>query len=52
MKKTYLEPKMEVVRLKMESLMTSASVENLGGEATEEMSGFSRSGRGGSFDDE
>ena len=46
MKKTYLEPKMEVVRLKMESLMTSASVENLGGEADKSMTGFSREGRG------
>ena len=51
MKKTYLEPKMEVVRLKMESLMTSASIgeEEIGSDWTSGEAG-SRQGRG--FGDE
>ena len=50
MKKTYLEPKMEVVRLKMESLMTTLSN---GGDTdpVNNVQGDSRQGRG-SFDDE
>ena len=45
MKKTYLEPKMEVVRLKMESLMTSLSN---GGDTNpvNDVEGSSRQGRG------
>lgn len=45
MKKTYLEPKMEVVRLKMESLMTTLSN---GGDTdpVNDVEGSSRQGRG------
>ena len=46
MKKTYIAPETLEFQLNTESLLTSASVENLGGEAEKETVGFSREGRG------
>ena len=42
MKKMYFAPETIIVKVAMESLLSTVSTEKLGGEASETMSGFSR----------